>query len=848
MPKRLTCRILLTLVCILSIATYSIAQNKKTVPAQRDTSKTVQLTAPATPPKGPKPYKDVITDKAITRKGLVWVHKMDEKWFFEIGDSLLNRDILLVNRIAKAPANTRSGFFGYAGDEINQNVIRFEKGPNNKLFLRNISYSVYARDTSGSMYKSVMNSNVQPITVSFDIKAYSKDSTGSVIDLTDVLTGDNDVFFFSPSLKSALRLGGLQNDKSYILDIRPYPINTEIRTVKTYSRGSGSTTVLGLPQSTGPGGYSTFELNSSMVLLPKTLMHPRYYDDRVPYFTTEFTDFDIDPQGVKDVSLITRWRLEPKPEDLDKFKKGIPVEPQKQIVFIIDPATPAKWVPYLIQGVKDWQPVFEKAGFKNAITARQAPKKDEDSSWTLEDARYSAIVYKPSDIPNASGPHIHDPRSGEILESHINWYHNVMKLLHQWYVIQAGASDPRARKPQFNDSLMGHLIRFVSAHEVGHTIGLPHNLGASSATPVEKLRDKKWLDQNGHTPSIMDYSRFNYVAQPEDSIGERGLLPRIGDYDYWAIEWGYKSIPAKTEQEEKKTLNDWVISKANNRRLRFIHFNGMDPRAQAEDLGDNSMKASAYGIKNLKRIIPELPDWVNVKGENFDDLDKIYDEAVFQYMKYIGHVIANIGGVYNDKKTTDQPGAAYVVVPRLIQKDALQFVQKNLFETPTWLMNKKILDLTSSPSTDQLSSIQDNFLGSLLASSRLQRMISSSNREKGAYSIDEYLDDLKNGLWTELKTKKPIDNYRRNLQKSFVDRLCNLVSPPPASPVSFGGITIFIGPIIDPRKTDILSVAKATLRVLKDEIGSSLPGYNDRMSVYHLQDVQERIMKALKVD
>jgi hypothetical protein len=846
MPKRLTTKILVAL-CVLFISVTTLAQNKKTIPAQRDTSKTVQLTMPATPPKGPKPYKDVITEKAVTKKGLFRVHRIDDKWFFEIGDSLLNRDILMVNRIAKAPANTRSGFFGYAGDEINENVIRFEKGPNNKLFLRNISYSVYARDTSGAMYKSVMNSNVQPITVSFDIKAFSPDSTGTVVEVTDVLTGDNDVFFFSPSVKSVLRLGGLQNDKSYIVDIRPYPINTEIRTVKTYSRGSGPT-IIGSPQAPAPGGYATFELNSSMVLLPKTLMRPRYYDDRVSYFTTEFTDYDADPQGVKDISLITRWRLEPKPEDMDKYKRGVPVEPKKPIVFIIDPATPSKWVPYLIQGVKDWQPVFEKAGFKNAITARQPPTSEEDSSWTLEDARFSAIVYKPSEIPNASGPHVHDPRTGEILESHINWYHNVMQLVRQWYVVQAGATDPRARRPQFSDSLMGQLIRFVSSHEVGHTLGLPHNMGASSGTPVENLRNKKWVEQHGHTSSIMDYARFNYVAQPEDSIAEIGLFPRISDYDYWAIEWGYKMFPGKTEEEEKKLLNDWVKSKAGNPRLRFIHYTGTDPRAQAEDLGDNAMKASAYGIRNLKRIIPQLPEWINVKGENFDNLDKVYDEAVLQYTRYMAHVLMNIGGIYDDKKTTDQAGAVFTIVPRQTQKDAMAFLQRNLFETPTWLMNKKILDLTSSPQTDQVSTLQDNFLGSMLASSRLQRIISSSNREKSSYTIDEYFDDMKSGLWSELKTKKPIDNYRRNLQKGFVERLCNMINPPAATPSFFGGITIFIGPVTDPRKSDILSVAKATLRSLKDDIDKSIAGYTDKMSVYHLQDCEERIQKALKVD
>lgn len=838
--------ILLVLVSSL-LSVCVMGQHKKTVPVQRDTSRTVLLTAPAQPRPGPKPYRDVITPASVTRNGLIRVHHIEEKWFFEIADSLLHRDILLVNRIAKAPANTRSGFFGYAGDEINQNVIRFEKGPNNKIFLRSVSYSVYARDTAGAMYKSVMNSNIQPITAVFDIKAAATDSNGTVIDVTDVLSGDNDVFFFSGSVKSALKLGGLQADKSYIADIRSYPINTEIRTVKTYLRGSGSPfSTFSSPNVPPGGGYSTFELNSSMVLLPRKLMRPRYYDDRVSYFTTEYTDFDVDPQGVKDVSLITRWRLEPKPEDSVKFSKGELVEPEKPIIFYIDPATPRKWIPYLIQGVNDWQKAFEKAGFKNAIIAKEAPTAAEDSTWSLEDARYSAIVYKPSDIPNASGPHVHDPRTGEILESHINWYHNVMSLLYQWYLVQASASDVRARNPVFNDTLMGQLIRFVSSHEVGHTLGLPHNMGASFATPVEKLRDKKWVEANGHTASIMDYARFNYVAQPQDSIDESGLFPRIGDYDNWAIEWGYRIFPGKTEEEERKLLNEWVKQKASNPRLRFIHFNGTDPRAQSEDLGNNAMKASEYGIKNLKRILPDLPQWINIEGENFEKLDKIYGEVINQYSRYMNHVIMNIGGIYTDSKTTDQPGPVYSVVPRTVQKEAMAFLQKNLFQTPVWLLDKKILNLVSSPTTDAISGLQDDKLMNLLSNSRLQRLISSANREKNTYTLEEYMDDLRKIIWSELSSKKPIDNYRRNLQKSYVERLGSMVNPPSSSPSGGISITITIGPVVEPRKSDIISVAKAELRILRDEIRQALPGYPDRMSRYHLQDVQERIEKALK--
>jgi hypothetical protein len=832
--------------CLLFIAgcltTIAVAQDRRTPP-----SSTAPTTTTPTPPiipqkSGPKPYKDVITEKAITKKGLFHVHRIEDKWFFEIGDTLLHRDILIVNRISKAPADTRSGFFGYAGDEINENVIRFEKGPNNKIFLRKISFTVYAKDSTKPMYKSVMNSNIQPITAAFDIKAFSKDSTGSVIEFTDYINGDNDILFFASFFKTALRIGGVQSDKSYIVDVKAYPINVEIKTVKTYSK-SGFSQVPGIPPQT-PTGNATFELNSSILLLPAIPMRPRYYDDRVAYFTTAYTDFDADPQGVKNISMITRWRLEPKEDDLDKFKRGELVEPKKPIVYYIDPSTPSKWVPYLMQGVNDWQKAFEKAGFKNAIMAKLAPSIHEDSTWSLEDARFSAIVYKPSEIANAQGPHVHDPRSGEIIESHVNWFHKVMTLLRSWYMVQAGPNDPRAQKAKFDDELMGELIRFVSSHEVGHTLGLPHNMGSSSATPVEKLRDKKWVEANGHTASIMDYARFNYVAQPEDKITPLGLYPRIGDYDFWSIEWGYKPLIGKTEEEEKEILNGWVKERYNNPRLRFYHQDGIDPRAQTEDLGDNSILASEYGIKNLKRIVPKLPEWLNEKGETFDDLNDVYNEVITQYNRYIGHVLTNIGGIKTDFKTTEQEGPVYTIIPKARQKEAVQFLHQQLFETPKWLLNKDVLEKITAPTSDRISTIQDNLLGTLLSSGRMQRLISSHNRDETSYRIDEYLEDLKRGIWSELSLRKPIDNYRRNLQKSFVERLGGLITPP-SSTGGGGGIIIIFGPSIDPRKSDIISVAKGTLRSLKQEIAATWPLYTDKMSRYHLQDLNERIDRML---
>ncbi len=835
-----TLLLLLTASCLSAAVT---AQDKK--PAPPGATAQPPATPPPAPPKpGPKPYKEIITDKAVSRKGLFAVHKVEDKWFFELGDSLMGRDILVVNRISKAPADTRAGFVGFAGDEINENVIRFERGPNSKVFLRNISFSVYSKDSTKPMYKSVQNSNIQPIAAAFDVKAYSKDSAGAVIDVTDFVNSDNDIFFFAPSMKTALRLGGLQPDKSYIVDIKTFPINTEIKTVKTYSKTPAPSMFPGMPPA-APGGNATFELNTSIVILPKVPMRPRYYDDRVAYFTTEYTDFDADPQGVKDISMVTRWRLEPKEEDIEKMKRGELVEPKKPIIYYIDPTTPAKWVPYLIQGVNDWQKAFEKAGFRNAIIAKVAPTKEQDSTWSLEDARYSAIVYKPSDIPNAMGPHVHDPRSGEIIESHINWYHNVMRLLRDWYLIQASPSDPKARKANFDDELMGQLIRFVSSHEVGHTLGLPHNMGASSATPVEKLRDKAWVEANGHTSSIMDYARFNYVAQPEDNIGPAGLYPRIGAYDLWSIEWGYKPVFGKTEDEEKAELNEWVKARYNTPSLRFIHQDGVDPRAQTECLGDNNMKANEYGIKNLKWIVPKLQGWLNEKGENYETLNEVYDQLLGQFSRYMGHAITYIGGVYTDLKTTDQPGNVYTIVPKATQKEALAFLQKNILETPTWLLDKSILDKVVSPTSDKISSLQDQVLGALLNTNRMQRLISAANRENGTYRLDEYMDDIKKAVWSDLASRKPIDNYRRNLQKAYVERLGGFLTPAPAAAPGGGMVINFGGPSVDVKKSDINSIVKGTLKSLKAEIAAAAPAYSDKVTRYHLQDLNERIDRIL---
>ncbi|WP_295120465.1 zinc-dependent metalloprotease [uncultured Chitinophaga sp.] len=794
------------------------------------------------PKAAPKKFAEFITPKAVSDSGLFNVYKQDDRYFFEIADALLGRDILVVNRISKASADMRSGMSGYAGDQINENVIRFEKGPNNRIFLKNISFSERSKDSSMPMYTAVMNSNLQPVVASFDIKAFSKGNNGSVIDLTEYISGDNDILFFDARYKTALRLGMPQADKSYIQDVKSFPNNTEIKTVKTYSK-SGASPVPGMPPS--GGGSATVELNSSIVLLPAKPMQPRYFDNRVGYFATGYTDFDADPQGVKRIAMITRWRLEPKDEDRAKWMKGELVEPKKPIIFYIDPATPEKWRKYLILGVNDWQAAFEQAGFKNAVMAKMAPTKEEDSTWSLEDARYSAIVYKPSDIPNASGPHVHDPRSGEIIESHINWYHNVMHLLRNWYLVQCSPNDPRARSMQFSDELMGDLIRFVSSHEVGHTLGLRHNFGSSSAFPVEKLRDKEWVKANGFAPSIMDYARFNYVAQPGDGITGADLYPRINFYDKWAIEWGYKYVPANSAEEEVPVLNQWTINRLKDKKYWFgTESNPDDPRSQNEDLGDDAMKAGTYGIKNLQRIIPNLLEWTKVKNEGYTDLAEVYSEVLGQFGRYNGHVAKNIGGVYETPKTVEQTGAVYEIVPKATQKQAVAFLQTNLFTTPKWIINTDIISRINANATTLVLSRQEQVLARLLSSNTLNKMVNAqANYGAKAYPVDEYLNDLKRGIFKEVAAGQPIEVFRRNLQKSYVTAMINIVKPQETAPnpmvMAMGGAAS-----ASPMKSDVYSVSRAHLVALRNELRAGA-GNADALSRYHVQDLVERINNTL---
>ncbi|KYG81523.1 uncharacterized protein DUF5118 [Roseivirga ehrenbergii] len=760
----------------------------------------------------PKPYSEVITKDAVSDDGLFQVHKIDDKYFFEIPNDLLGRDMLMVSRIAK----TASGI-GFGGGKTSTLMLRWERYEN-KILLKIISTQVTADDNL-PISEAVKNSNLDPILASFQVEALSKDGNGVVIDASSLLTSDIKPLGLPQRNRTQYKVSRMDNDRSYVTRVSSYPENIELRHVKTYLAGDSP--------SSREDGAITIEMSNSMILLPEVPMQRRLYDERVGWFARGTTDYGLDVQQSKTVRYLDRWRLEVRDEDMAKFRRGELVVPKKQIVYYIDRATPEKWVKAIKDGIEDWQVAFEAAGFKDAIIAKTPPTPEEDPDWSPEDVRYSVVRYLASPIPNANGPHVSDPRSGEILESDINWYHNVMTLLRRWFFVQTSAINPDAQSPEFDDEVMSRLIRFVSSHEVGHTLGLPHNFGSSNAYPVDSLRSAEFTKKMGTAPSLMDYARFNYIAQPEDK--GVALMPEVGVYDKYSIAWGYRPIlDAKTPEEELPTLRRWIEEKNGDPLYRYgRQGNANDYTAQSEDLGDDAMKASDYGIRNLKIIMNNLKKWTYVPGSDYTELEEMYGEVQSQFNRYMGHVGRYVGGVKEDYKTVDQEGAVYTHAPKAKQKEAVKFLNDQLFNTPKWILDNEILNrLQDDGAVTAMKSMQVRTLNSVLEPRKLGRVIENEALNgKDAYGMLELFSDVRDGIWSELSAGKTIDTYRRNLQSGYIDRMETLMK--------------------DNSQSDISSVARAELKTLQSRIKAAIPRTSDRMSKIHLEDALEKVNNIL---
>ena len=740
---------------------------------------------PGAAPEGEKPQEKKEAPVNLTfSKGLLSVAQNEKDWYLEVPDSLLGRRILAVTRYV---ANTM-GAGVYGGEQVAEAMLYWEKAPTGNLLLRVDVVNVEA-PAGDEIAKAVRVSSENPIVASF--KPEKNASAGTTrIKANSLFEGDLQVFSLDSRTKKQFNLGNLKADASFIQSIRSYPINTEVTITKTYTYNQ--------PTAGGPGGAPsgpmrstslpagreagvvTMVLNTSFILLPEVPMQQRWFDPRVGYFAGGYTQFSDEQQGTEQIRYITRWRLEARPEDVEKQKRGELVEPIKPIIYYIDPATPKQWRKHLIAGVNDWQAAFEQAGWKNAIRGEEWPEDRPDMS--LEDARFSVIRYLASPIANAYGPNVHDPRSGEILESHIGWYHNVMTLVHDWYQIQVAAVDPRARAFKYDEELMGDLIRFVSSHEVGHTLGLRHNKGSSHMTPVEKLRDKEWVEANGHTVSIMDYARFNYVAQPEDGIGAAGIYPRINTYDKWAIEYGYKPTYIEDPKADHLWWNKEIIARLEADPKLWFGGEGydQDPRAQSEDLGDDAVAASDYGIQNLQRIIGQLPEWNKEEANMYTNLNRMYSALVQQYGRYLGHVAQNIGGRYVTNKSVEEAGPKYAPVPKDHQKKCLDFLNRRVFQKPSWLVDQPYMfNLTDTPE-EKLYPLVNNVVstGFLLSVERLDRMASFAQAGSGNYAPEDYLEDLHSMVFSELEKGGKVSSYRRYLQNRFVSTALEAVKAP----------------------------------------------------------------------
>lgn len=801
---------------------FGVTFNGCTGPKEVSTNNAASQKRPSPKKGGIKAFSEVIKSSAVTDEGVITIYEQDDKYYFEISNELLNRDFLMVSRVAGVP----SGYSGFnsAGSKSAEQVISFYR-EKDKILMRKRSFEAIA-DEELPVYKSVRANNFEPVLFAFDIEALSNDSSGVVIDVTDLFSTDVEAISGLPQfLRKRYQVRRLDGKRSFIQSIRSFPQNVEVRQIMTYISAN--------PPSDNNAQTLSMEVNQSIVLLPEEPMQKRFADHRVGWFTIRQIDFGSEEQKAAQKQYIRRWRLEPK--DPAAYFRGELVEPVKPIVYYLDPATPEKYRSYIIKGIEDWNEAFEEAGFKNVVIAKLPPTPEEYPDWSPEDIRYSTVRWVASTVRNAVGPSVSDPRSGEIIESDIVWYHNHMRSYRNRLMIETGAANPEARSLILADDLIGETMRRVISHEVGHALGLPHNMQSSSAYPVDSLRSGSFTQKYGIATTIMEYARQNYIAQP----GDEGIrfIRQIGPYDKYSINWGYRVIPdVQTPEDEKHILDQWIEEKADDPVYRFASSTGYDPSSQTEDLGDDPVKASTYGLMNLKRVVPNLIEWTSTPGENYSDLQEIYGELVFQWRRYARHVTTNIGGVYQQRKASDQPGPAYEPVSKKDQERAMEFLNEHAFTTPEWLLDQDILSrIEHAGALERIKGLQSNILNGVLNPGVIVRLVEQNEMDpRNSYNLYSMLKDLRTGIWSEVYENRSIDAFRRNLQREYLSTIHTHFNTD-----TFGGG--FFGPRIDIKDSDIRPALRFELNQLKKDLTAASRSISDPASLAHVRDSIKRI-------
>ena len=715
-------------------------------------------------------FEKIASESNLVSRGMFNVYAQDGKYYFEIPVSLLQRDMLVVNKLQRVPFELNDAGVN-RGTNYETQMIRFEWNKEEKKIRVRQSRPLPESPENDAITRSVRDNFISPLIADFKLEACNADSTAVIIQINDIYDGSetsiNNVFDNINLGTSAIK------DLSRIMSIKAFPNNIVATSELTTKVREGMSAV-----------NVTVEVSSSLVLLPEKPMMGRLDDPKVGYFTKDLLYFSDSQQKTEEKKYITRWRLEPKPEDREAYLRGELVEPEKPIVFYIENSTPYRWRKYIKQGIEDWQVAFERAGFKNAIIAKELP---DSIAANADDINYSVVTYAASSKANAMGPSILDPRSGEILEADIMWWHNVISMVQEWITVQTGAIDPQARGTKLPDEMMGDAIRFVACHEVGHSLGLRHNMMGSWTFPTDSLRSKSFTDKmNSTASSIMDYARYNYVAQPGDGI--TAVSPHIGPYDIFAIEYGYRWYGLPTPEAEKDVLYDF-LNKHNGRLYKYSEAqdprSAVDPRAQNEDLGDDPVRSSELGIANLKRIVPEIIKWTTTgeKGQTYEEASRLYYAVITQWNNYLYHVMANIGGIYIENTTVGDGVKTYTYVEKEKQEASLDFLLNEVLCYPRWLFDTEISDYTfllrKNPTgvieyapSQILKNTQGYIFWDLLSNDRLMRMLENELKNgKKAFTVVEMMDKMHNSIFaTTIKGGTP-DVMERNLQKGFLDAL-----------------------------------------------------------------------------